>query len=226
MRRTTTLVMLGFLLANPNVHAFQPAIRQTEPVSKEPKVVDEKVGKDDKKGSTKSSPLGGTSVFGEAPLPTAENGKVRVPPLVIQTTAISEIGTGVLPKDSLALAKNSALPLPEGADRQEPWSLSRYSWQASNTFSHPLYFEDAMLERHGHEFEHHLTPFFSGVRFFATVPALPYLMTVHCPDSTLYTLGYWRPGTCAPNLLQRPPFQPDAAIVEAAAITGGVLLLP
>jgi hypothetical protein len=132
-----------------------------------------------------------------------------------------------LPKDSLAKEERSVQPIPEGPDRPDYWSATQYAWQASNTFSSPLYFEDVMLERHGHECQHDcVQPFFSGLRFFATIPALPYLMTVKCPDTQQYTYGHWRPGSCAPKLLQRPPFQVDAMVVEAAAITGGVFLFP
>jgi hypothetical protein len=193
--------------------AFEPVMRDPAKPSEKQEV-------------TKGSPLGGVSIFGDAPLPAAQNGAVVVPALTVPTTAVSKIGTGVLPKDTLAEAKSSVQPIPEGNDRPDFWSATQYAWQASNTFSSPLYFEDVMLERHGHQCDcNYLTPVLSGLRFFATVPALPYLMTVNCPDSQQYTYGHWQPGTCAPKLLQRPPYQTDAAIVEAAAITGGVFLL-
>jgi hypothetical protein len=83
-----------------------------------------------------------------------------------------------------------------------------------------------MVERHGHLQLGHLEPFASGARFFATVPMLPYLMTIRDPCDCEYTLGYYRPGSCAPVMLQRPPLDRRAVIVESAAIAGAVIAIP
>ncbi len=174
----------------------------------------------------KSSPLGGTSIYGEAPLPTNQGGQLKLPPLGTPTLAVNEIGTGTVPKSDEVAAIGEVALLPEGQDRNEPWMPTYYAWQASNTFSHPLYFEDIMLERHGHQRCPELTPLFSGARFFATIPALPYLMTLQPPSSQSSTLGHWKPGSGAPCLLQRPPYQHDAVLVEGAAITTGFLVIP
>ena len=83
-----------------------------------------------------------------------------------------------------------------------------------------------MLERHGHERCGHLQPLASGARFFATVPMLPYLMTVREPCDCEYTLGYYRPGSSVPAMLQRPPYERHALIIESAAVAGAIIAFP
>ncbi|MEZ6090816.1 MAG: hypothetical protein R3C05_22905 [Pirellulaceae bacterium] len=171
--------------------------------------------------------LAGESIFGEGRVPRVEGNRLVLPALTVPTTELSQIGNGEVPKDNARLAMNEVMPLPEQSfDRGGYWNQSIYQWQAPNTFSHPLYFQDVMLERHGHECEHCFQPAISAARFFGTLPALPYLMTVQRPCELNYTLGYYRPGTRAPNLLQRPPYQRDAVINEAAWVTGAFFLFP
>ena len=69
-----------------------------------------------------------------------------------------------------------------------------------------------MLERHGYERCPTLQPLVSGAKFFATFPALPYLMTVNPPGQIQSQLGYFRPGTTVYPYVERPPYQRDAAI--------------
>ncbi len=99
-------------------------------------------------------------------------------------------------------------------------------WAASNTFSYPLYFEDRMLERHGQNRWGYLQPAMSGVRFFSTVPMLPYLMTVNKPCDCEYKLGHYRAGTCAPTMIQRPPLERRAVVAEALFLGGGIAIFP
>ncbi len=175
---------------------------------------------------TQTSQLGGESLYGRDRTVGREEGVFQLPELRAPTIDLSQIGNSRLPD---ALANPEPKPtevLSEGPDRPGDWSMSSYLWHAPNTFSHPLYFEDVMLERHGHERCWQLQPLVSGARFFATVPMLPYLATVQPPCECNYTLGYFRPGTCAPALCQRPPYQRNAVLVEAAAIAGGMIAIP
>jgi hypothetical protein len=177
-----------------------------------------------------ATPLAGKSIYGEAPLPRQQAGTVRLPKLTTPTTDLSEIGTGSVPQDKAAELMRDSILLPKGTgDRSDVFNSCRMCWRASNTFSYPLYFEDAMLERHGHELDCRcclVQPLYSGARFFGVFPALPYLMTVQAPCDCYYSLGHWRPGGCAPSLHQRPPWQRDAALIEAASIAGGILIFP
>ena len=83
-----------------------------------------------------------------------------------------------------------------------------------------------MLERHGQSWHPLVQPLASGTRFFLTFPVLPYAMTINPPRPAYTTLGHFRPGSGAPLLLQRPPLQADASMVEAGAWVGLIFLLP
>jgi hypothetical protein len=172
------------------------------------------------------SPLFGKSIYGDGRLARIKNDRIVIPTLIAPTTDITDIGSRNRPQDIGGKALDQSTLLPEGFDRNEDWLLTQYFWQAPNTFSHPLYFEDVMLERHGHERCPCLTPVLSGVRFFATIPMLPYLGAVREPCDCVYTLGYHRPGSCAPRLLQRPPYERRAAVIQAAATAGAFIAIP
>lgn len=115
---------------------------------------------------------------------------------------------------------------PDSIDRGVDWQPLCYHWKASNLRHRPLYFEDAMLERNGQMYHPLVQPLASGARFFLTFPTLPYTMTVNPPRPAIRTLGYFRPGSCAPALLQRPPLQADAGLMEAGAWIGLIFLVP
>lgn len=172
--------------------------------------------------------LGQGSIFGDSErMPLLDRGEMTLPPLMAATTNTAEIGNGVSPKEFRSESEVPISDLPEsGTDRDTQWIATNYSFAAANTFSHPRYFEDRMLERHGHERFPHLQPLVSGARFFATFPMLPYLMTVRPPCECESQLGYFRSGSCVYPYAQRPPYQRDAVIVEAAAVTGAIIAIP
>ncbi|WP_164102696.1 hypothetical protein [Candidatus Laterigemmans baculatus] len=173
-----------------------------------------------------SARLLGASLYGADRVARVVDDALVIPPLIAPTTDQSRIGNWTLPEDASRQAFDEIKPLPEGPDRGPDWSLSAYFWQAPNTWSGPLYFEDVMLERYGHErFPHHLQPLASAARFYATIPALPYLMAVRPPGECYYHLGYYRVGECAPPLLQRPPYERRAALITAG-VAGGMVALP
>ena len=76
------------------------------------------------------------------------------------------------------------------------WEAITYRWKASGLCHKPLYFQEASLERYGHTWGPVLQPFVSGAHFFFTVPMLPYAMGIQTPNECVYTLGYYRPGSC------------------------------
>ncbi|TWU43900.1 hypothetical protein Q31b_14320 [Novipirellula aureliae] len=159
--------------------------------------------------------------------PEVVSGRFILPDLSAATTNTTDIGNGKTPDGFRGDSPAPLEPLPEsGVDRPGSWTWSMRTWAAPNTFSYPRYFEDRMLERHGHERCPHWTPLLAGARFFGTVPLLPYLATVQHPCECEYTLGYYRSGNCVPAYLQRPPYERKAVIAEAAAITAGVLIIP
>ncbi|WP_168566198.1 hypothetical protein [Crateriforma spongiae] len=169
------------------------------------------------------------SIYGDrnARVPSVEGGRFLLPKLEAPTTDMTEIGNGRLPDNFRGNAPTPVMALPESLfDRGLPASWTVKHWAAPNTFSLPRYFEDRMLERHGHERFPCATPLISGARFFATIPMLPYLATVRPPCDCEYTMGYYRVGSCAPRMLQRPPYEKRAVIAEAAAIAGAAVALP
>jgi len=101
-----------------------------------------------------------------------------------------------------------------------------FTWKASGLCHKPLYFEDVHLERYGHSLGPILQPVASGAHFFVTVPTLPYQMGLTPPWECIYTLGYYRPGSCAPYMLDPLPLSVRAGLLEAGIVTGLVFALP
>lgn len=106
------------------------------------------------------------------------------------------------------------------------WAPITFTWKASALCSKPVYFEDPHLERYGHTWGPCLQPFMSAGHFFLAVPALPYLAGLYPPNECIYTLGYYRPGSCAPYILDPFPLSVRAALWEGAAATGLAFMLP
>ncbi|MEM8946814.1 MAG: hypothetical protein AAGD11_16690, partial [Planctomycetota bacterium] len=112
--------------------------------------------------------------------------------------------------------------------RHEPrqWPQITYNWKASAICHKPLYFEQVQLERYGHSWGPYVQPIMSGVHFFSTVPILPYKMGIRTPNECVYTLGYYRPGSCAPYMIDPVPFTWRAAMFEGAVATGIPFIIP
>lgn len=89
----------------------------------------------------------------------------------------------------------------------------------------PLYFEDIGLERYGKNVGC-LQTGLSGVRFFGSIAALPYKMTRRPPRSCECSNGFSRPGDCPLPGYGNRRLELDAALVEAAAITAVVYIIP
>jgi hypothetical protein len=106
------------------------------------------------------------------------------------------------------------------------WAPSTFMWKASGLCHKPLYFEDVHLERYGHSHGPLLQPIISGGRFFLAIPALPYLMGLEPPAECLYTLGYYRPGDCAPYMLDPIPLSVRGALFQAGVVTGMAAIIP
>jgi len=135
-------------------------------------------------------------------------------------------------------AKEKFLPwgeTPDGAMPGREWTQVVYQYEASSLCHRPLYFEEVNLERHGYMWrDHHLKgvpaaivqPVLSGARFFATIPALPYLVVADPPGEGIYALGHYRPGSPAPYQIHWPPVKPLAGTVEACAVTGLIFAIP
>lgn len=106
------------------------------------------------------------------------------------------------------------------------WDQTTYMWKASAMCHKPLYFEEEQLERYGHSFSPAFQPFVSGAHFFVTLPVLPYCMGVEPPCECIYALGHYRPGSCAPYMINPVPLSARGALIEAGAVTGAAAALP
>lgn len=106
------------------------------------------------------------------------------------------------------------------------WSQVTYMWKASALCHKPLYFEQTQVERYGHSWGPALQPIMSGAHFFATIPILPYKMGIETPNECIYTLGQYRPGSCAPYMIPAFPFTWRAAAFQAGFATGAAVVVP
>ncbi len=130
-----------------------------------------------------------------------------------------------LPRGSELFSQQPAQFHGAGGIRTRPWPELIALWEAPGTAHHPLYFEEVNLERYGYSFGL-AQPVVSAAHFFGRIPALPYLMTVDPPHRCVYTLGHYRPGSCAPLAWNLVPFDPLAAAVQGGVVTGLVYLIP
>jgi len=111
-------------------------------------------------------------------------------------------------------------------DEPRQWPQITYTWKAAALCHKPLYFEQVHLERYGHSWGPYVQPIMSGVHFFGTLPVLPYKMGIRTPCECVYTLGYYRPGNCAPYLIDAIPFTWRAALFEAGVATAIPFIVP
>lgn len=132
---------------------------------------------------------------------------------------------GALPEDHAEVAFASLQARAHLPGTHRLWGTSDYHWNASLLNHQPLYFEDVNLERHGFSYGY-LQPIVSGAKFFATLPALPYLMTARPPLVPRYTLGETKPGSHASYVHEYPPLSLKAGVVEAVAVTGLFFIIP
>lgn len=131
---------------------------------------------------------------------------------------------GKLPESEAASIINGS-PLFVG-DMPRPWPTQVYTWTAAGTRHQPLYFEEINAERYGYSRNWVLQPAVSTAHFFATIPALPYLMAANCPGECVYTLGHYRAGSCPPYRRHCWPCDVLGGTVEAGTLAWMILVLP
>jgi hypothetical protein len=106
------------------------------------------------------------------------------------------------------------------------WEQTTYLWKAAALCHKPLYFEDEQLERYGHSWPPCCQPLISGAHFFTRLPVLPYCMGVEPPMECVYALGHYRPGSCAPYMINPVPISARGALIQAGAVVGTAAVLP
>lgn len=149
-------------------------------------------------------------------------GKDECPPFE-RMRKITEITDNIAPKPGKFPVE---CPLGGGVFTERRWAPTTFTWTASALCHKPLYFEQVGVERYGHNLGPILQPFASGAHFFLTIPILPYKMGLTPPNECIYTLGYYRPGSCAPRILDPFPLSVRAALAEGGAWTGLAFLVP
>lgn len=166
----------------------------------------------------------------EQPLPMPPSAK-ELPDVIRSLDAIDPYwgfkGTKQTPEDVANLdmvPEDVAFPASVYQPRLSPETL--FSWEPSNIWHNPLYFEDAQLERYGHVANPLVQPFLSVGLFTTQLLGLPYQQTIDSPCRRRYTLGWLRPGECAPYKFYQVPLNIDAAAAQAGAITAGFFILP
>lgn len=145
----------------------------------------------------------------------------------VATISAEKIGTGLIPQRSSD--RNAAQgPLPTGLSRG--MIHTHVHWRASHIQHYPLYFENAMLERHGHTRSffgyEYAQSIISGTKFFVTIPLLPYHETLRSKHQCVYALGHYRAGSGAPCLRDNIPYDSRAAIVESASAAAFFWAIP
>jgi hypothetical protein len=110
--------------------------------------------------------------------------------------------------------------------RGREFVCSTFTWKASSLCHKPLYFEDVQLERYGHTAGPLVQPVASFAHFFGNIAILPYKMGINPPHECQYTLGYYRPGSCAPWMIPPVPLSVRGGLSQAGAIVGGAAMLP
>lgn len=106
------------------------------------------------------------------------------------------------------------------------WTMMTFTWTASALCHKPLYFEEVQLERYGHTAGPLKQTVLSGAHFFGNIFFLPYHIGLNPPNECQYTLGYYRPGNCAPWLLPAVPLDARAARMQLGAVIGGLIWIP
>ncbi len=132
--------------------------------------------------------------------------------------AMQDIEDAELPRRRTAVSKETYSP-----PARTPVT---FTWMASNLYHNPLYFEDPALERYGHTYHPLVQPFASAGRFTTQLVGLPYQMAIDPIQRRRYTLGWYRPGDCAPKKHYQIPLNKKAAAVEAGVVTGAFFLFP
>ncbi len=159
----------------------------------------------------------------QEPTATKNRGPLVLPALTVPNTSIHADGTNSVPEDLVSGRLPSAIYLPFGPDRYGFWALESKTWIAPVYCHQPLYFEDTMLERHGQERFPCLQPILSGARFFSDAALQPYHAYLQPPLQERPSAGHYRPGSTAPSLRQRPPY--DAGAIRFQLLTTGTVVL-
>jgi hypothetical protein len=117
-------------------------------------------------------------------------------------------------------------PLGGLRNAERNWMCSTVYYHASALCHKPLYFEEVQLERYGHTAGPFRQPIISGAHFITNLALLPYHMGINPPTECQYALGYYRPGSCAPWMIQPFPLSLRGAAAEVGVALGMIYIIP
>ncbi|QDU94932.1 hypothetical protein [Lignipirellula cremea] len=143
-----------------------------------------------------------------------------------QVSAVIASSPGDYPTDFAAAAFDAMPTYMHSLGMQRDWSEVAFTWEAPAVWHTPLYFEEAMLERHGQTAGPVLQPIISGAHFFSRFPIMPYLTALDRPTASIYTLGHYRPGSHAPLVRESIPLKVWPTLVQAGVVSGFYFLFP
>lgn len=128
--------------------------------------------------------------------------------------------------DPEELPKSTGSGFNQGVYQPRQMPVRNVHWAASDLSHHPLYFEDPGLERYGHTHNKWIQPFVSSGLFLGQTVALPYQMAMDPPWTSRSTLGWYRPGECAPRLKYRISVNGKGTAAEVISVVALLLLIP
>ena len=110
--------------------------------------------------------------------------------------------------------------------RPRAWQHTCFTYNPSLLCRSSAYFEHVQVERYGHSWGPFLQPVMSAAHFYGSVLFLPYKMGLTPPSECVYTIGYYRPGSCAPYMIDPIPFSLRAGLAQAGTVVGMAYAIP
>jgi len=149
--------------------------------------------------------------------------RIRPPKSIGEVAAVIALPEGKRPKDVAKQYFQKNEPITELPQRWRPWMPIGMS---ESFYHQPLYFEDANLERCGYS-HGCLQPLLSAGHFFGTIPLLPYKMALQPYHQCVESLGDCPQG-CHYSWWENfmPPLDLGASLVQGAAVTGLIFVIP
>ena len=106
------------------------------------------------------------------------------------------------------------------------WPRTCVNYNPSLACTTGAYFEHVQVERYGHSWGPFMQPIMSAAHFYGSVLFLPYKMGLTPPSECVYTIGYYRPGSCAPYMIDPIPLSVRAGLMQAGATVGLAYVIP
>ncbi len=103
---------------------------------------------------------------------------------------------------------------------------STVQWKASGACQQSSVLRAGTVGAIRHDAGPIVQPLLSSAHFFLTIPILPYKMGINPMNECQYALGYYRPGNCAPYMLQPIPLSLRGGLAQTGAVLGMAAALP